>query len=348
MRRCFGLFQLVLLLAALFLFHGCNDDDCPVCPDGGATATIDNIWPHEDGNAWTYDLHNSFSSETDLVFYDNLEDVPVSAIDLDSLYAKLQIPLETDSTNVGLLRNEFDGLVTTESGVTAQNLTHTIFTDPYPDNLSSHGFKNSDAHNRLLIQIMQLRPDLRDKIVAQLRKNGVPETEWNKHPYEDLDPLFFLTGYAWEQNEEAIIGYGDIDTRESWRFLDADLSVGHSFVIQLLPSWTNDIFLHGKIMSRPTVTVGGQAIENCVECFYAIDFGISMGMDENGEITGYFNSEYYGSVTYAPEIGPIQGLERAAFIPSDLVPPGYHATIERGASFIGFVPGDESTMGGEK
>ena len=66
MQRVSVIFQLFLVAAVLTAVQGCNNEDGPTGPEPGAVATIANIWPHEDGNSWTYDLHNSFAAENGL------------------------------------------------------------------------------------------------------------------------------------------------------------------------------------------------------------------------------------------------------------------------------------------
>ena len=46
----------VLVLSIGLLAGGCSEEetDCPVCP-GTPSPTMDNLWPNEDGNSWTYD-----------------------------------------------------------------------------------------------------------------------------------------------------------------------------------------------------------------------------------------------------------------------------------------------------
>ena len=52
----------LLALGLICLFTACNDEDCPTCPDPQLSPTprLANIWPNEDGNAWTYDLTSTW------------------------------------------------------------------------------------------------------------------------------------------------------------------------------------------------------------------------------------------------------------------------------------------------
>ncbi len=326
----------IIFMAMMFLlvFSGCANKECINCPEINDTApALENIWPHEDGNSWTYDFSNAYLSGNELELYENLEDVPSPTFVIDDLYADFLEPAEPDSSSAGTYRLEFDGMITTYSGVTAQHLVETI-----SDDQDQSGFRETDANVNLLLRIMRARPDLRDKITAILREKGVSESTIMGSRSLELEPPIFLVGYAWEQNDDAIIGYGDIDTDPSWKYLDEDLSPGHSFVIQLVPSLSDDIFLHGKIMSWQSVEVDGITYENCVEYFYAIDFGIQTAMDEHGSVLGYYVPENYGTVVYAPEVGPVSGLERNHFVPDELLG-DYPGTIEKEMSLIDFVPG---------
>lgn len=119
----------LIALSLICLVTACNDEDCPTCPDRQEplTPTLANIWPNEDGNAWTYDLT---STMFDVPFNLDPEDPPPMP-SLEDLYADLQVAVDGElmESTLGLFRFAFDGLRTTDSGATAQNVTRTIFTD---------------------------------------------------------------------------------------------------------------------------------------------------------------------------------------------------------------------------
>jgi hypothetical protein len=43
---------------------------------------------------------------------------------------------------------------------------------------------------------------------------------------------------------------------------------------------------------------------------YLVDFGVSAATDETGIVLGYFGTYAYGTVSYAPHVGPIASYER--------------------------------------
>jgi len=326
-------FQIVVVVATvLFLFPGCSNNDSN---NNNTEPALTNIWPHEDGNSWTYDLSESYISGHELDVYDNIEDVPEFIF--DDLYLRLLEPADFDSTSQGIYQLEFDGMITTDSGVTAQHLVETISDDKYQNN--GIVLRKSDADINLLLNIMRARPDLRDKITIVLREKGLSESEiMGLHSFP-LSPPLFLSGYAWEQNDESIHSYGDIDADISWIYLEDDLSAGHSFVFQLLPSITENIFLHGKITSIHPVEVDGVTYVNSVDCFYAIDYGVQVETDESGTIIGYTRAEHYGRITYVPEIGPVSCLEQACFATDEALQDPFPSMIETEASLTEIISG---------
>ena len=315
----------LIALSLICLVTACNDEDCPTCPDRQEppTPTLANIWPNEDGNAWTYDLT---STMFDVPFNPDPEDPPPMPA-LEDLYADLQVAINDEllESTSGLFRLAFDGLRTTGSGITAQNMTHTIFTDTRDvptigvENLatSMEPTLTADGFELLLQHIAQARPDLRAKIAEQYGVTWEPQDRLDKVGIPSF-PLF-LHGYAWVKNPAGIFGYGDLDTNLSWIYLEADLSIGQAFQMQLVPVLADDIYLYGRIWSRGAFTAGGLQYENCVECLYAVDFGVREAADENGEVIGMFRDWAYGVIVYAPAVGPVYSRERLLLTPNTLL-----------------------------
>ncbi len=321
---------MIVVVTVLFLFSGCSNNDSD---NNNTESTLTNIWPHEDGNLWTYDLSESYISGHELDFYDNIEDVPEFVF--DDLYVRLLEPADVDSTSQGTYQLEFDGMVTTDSGVTAQYLVETVSDDQYQS--SGIALRKSDADVNLLLNIMRARPDLSDKITIVLREKGLSESKIMSLHTFSLSPPLFLGGYAWEQNDDSIHSYGDGDIDISWIYLEEDFSAGHSFVIQLVPGLANDIFLHGKITSVHPVEVDGVTYVNSVDCFYAIDFGVQVVTDEGGDPIGYIRTEHYGIITYVPEIGPVSCREQACFAFDDILQDPFPSMVETEASLTEFI-----------
>lgn len=289
------------LLAGLILI-GCSEEEseCPTCPGGTPSPTMDNIWPNEDGNSWTYDLMGRRWERTEWTLYENPDDVP-DAPSLDYVEALLGIP--NMGTNVdtmfSIFRLEFDGTCEGDSGATGQCLVETMFNERDDDILTIS--YEEILFNRLLIT----RPDLAEAV----RNSGgmsraLPESE----AAQIIRFPLILHGGVWEKVEEYIGTYGDVDTLLAWKFLESDISTGHEFTFQLLPSITSDIFLHCRVISRGTVETQYGTYKNAVECLYMIDHGLSMMEPPEG--TRYYRIFDYGTITYAPGIGPIASYER--------------------------------------
>lgn len=85
-----------ILLCSLLLLSmaACNDDDdCPTCPSDLATApTMANIWPHADGNSWTFDMtHREYPVDHSAVAFTDTTNPSLPS--MAALHAELQMPL---------------------------------------------------------------------------------------------------------------------------------------------------------------------------------------------------------------------------------------------------------------
>ncbi|MBK6898639.1 MAG: hypothetical protein IPH09_05000 [bacterium] len=122
-----------------------------------------NLWPHADGTGWIYDLDYKMypaPPSTDPA----VQPMP----SLEALHAALATVPEGDTLmdRQGLYRLRFEGEVTTESGVTAQNLVGTIYDPDEPSLTRTSGA--ADGERRLLRLIAAARPDLRGRILDKL------------------------------------------------------------------------------------------------------------------------------------------------------------------------------------
>jgi hypothetical protein len=194
---------------------------------------------------------------------------------------------------------QFKGSVTTMPGVTAQNLEEQ-WAEVSP---SSRLGTSAGWSARLLARLALARPDLRAKLRAAWPGTPVPP------PAPGLMRPLFLHGGAWEKTAEYIGTYGDVDRFLAWKFLDADFSRGSSFVFQLLPSFTSDLFLHAWVVPRSRqARLQGFARE--LQVVYEVDYGISEMRDNVGTLLGYSRPIDYGTVFYVPGVGPVQCYER--------------------------------------
>lgn len=96
----------------------------------------------------------------------------------------------------------------------------------------------------------------------------------------------------------------------TWVFMDDDPVVGDGFFVQLYPEFAPDIFLSG------TVTVVGGSLptaagsfEDVVVLDYEYDFGEKEIYDQNSTQIGSYHPVTYGSIWWAPGLGPVRVVE---------------------------------------
>jgi hypothetical protein len=147
-----------------------------------------------------------------------------------------------------------------------------------------------------------VRPDLRPRIAPYLD----PEPTVTG---EILRPLI-LHGGAWEKTADWIGTYGELDRLLAWKYLTNDLRKGHEFEHQLVPSLASTVYLRARVLGTTTLETPAGRYTNAIEVFYVIDYGWSTATDESGNLLGYSRSVGYGSIHYAPGVGPIQSYER--------------------------------------
>ena len=261
-----------------------------------------NIWPHADGTAWTFE---GAARRSEVPVPTKAAEVPT----MEDLHAELAEPLPGIVTDAleGLYRIEFDGMITTESEATGQNLVQTMFVEA-PD----------DVSDPLLTLVARARPDLRPTIAARF---GLGEKEFEQVVASPL----LLGGYCFSAEEEGYYGYGDIDQNHSWVYLEGDVAVGTEFSLQLVPALADDVWLYGKVWSLGDLTVSGIDYENVLEIMYVIDMGETQVTDEGGTTIGTSHPYMYGNSFFVPELGPVAGVERRVFPPLEPVEKAYGA-----------------------
>jgi hypothetical protein len=291
-----------LLVVPLLLVAGCSDDGGTRT---GITATLENIWPNEDGRSWTYAGLARGGWEDDLrdsayVFPDSASVPPApDFLDIIPLIDNPPLPdaFGTRETEYGLT---FDGQTTTQSGVTAQNLVEELDSPA-----SAPG-----AHARFLALLAAARPDLRPR----LRALGAPVARFSTlaDTFEFVPPgPLLIHGGAWEKTEEWIGTYGDRDTLLAWQFLRDDLTPGSSFTFPLVPSIANDASLNVLVRRLVTVKTPVGTFENALDVVYVASFGVARyGTVFQPDFTGYSRWVAYGNVIYVPTVGPVFTYEK--------------------------------------
>lgn len=288
-------------------------------PRGGPKAMLHNIWPNEDGRSWTYRIEERSWYFPELRLYPTEVEVP-PAPSLDDVAVLLHNhPIGNNPQNSAAgYRMTFNGLRTTLSGAVGQNLETSVF-DLGATSATLAGGTVSDG---FVMALSKARPDLREKIARRwpsvFRAAVAPSTQSQvQHP-------LFLSGYAWEKTREYIGSYGDLNSDLSWKYLVADLRPGSEFSMQLVPDLTDDVFLHVRVLRAQDAPTDLGTFPKAIEVLYLVDFGTSVATDVDGNALGAFRWYSYGTITYAPRVGPITSYERGFVQPGEPLDPGWY------------------------
>ncbi len=145
-------------------------------------------------------------------------------------------------TSTGSYRLQFNGFVTTMSGVTRQNLQETL--EPAASVTISSATANPGS---AFLQLLRLaRPDL-------ARKMSLLAPSIATQSAATLFRPTLLHGYAWEQTDQWIGTYGDLNQQIAWIFLTPALRPGSEFSLQLVPDLADDVFLHARVLGWKNV-----------------------------------------------------------------------------------------------
>lgn len=296
----------------LALATGCFLDDDDDRRSGPGPIMAD-IWPHADGSTWSYEL--DYSGRRDPATR------PATVLpSMEDLRDQLMEPLTSpDFGGLFLYDLSLDGLVTTQSGVTAQRVVEEVVAQD-GTSAKTGAMIAEPAPRRLLRAIALFRPDLREAIAEEL---GAEKADFDTVP--DAPAPYFIGGYAFAYEDSGYYSYGDLDRDHSWVYLEGELRAGHEFSLQLVPRLADDIWLHGRIWSVRNRSIDGRRYADVVECMYVVDMGLQTLTDEQGAPRGEYRP-YLSAVTwFVPGIGPvagrerIHGLEQTAYNPTDVV-----------------------------
>lgn len=270
---------LALSALAILIAAGCSDEDDD---DGMLNATLDELWPSEDGRWWQYDLRIAFS-ETGMDSLISPDDPLPSPARMRRIISSLD-PGEELEAHDRELRTSFAGEIVTDSGASGQHLVDDFTDDPAARN---------DGHGDPFLPLLwRARPDLRDRlpVADKIHDSTVP---------------YGVTGYCWEKTEDHIGGYGDLNTQLSWLYLKTPLKRGATFSLQLVPDLADDIWLHGLIVGQGTWTIGDVSYERAVEVFALIDMGIVIYTSDDGQQGEAGRSYMCYRTIFAPNVGPV-------------------------------------------
>jgi hypothetical protein len=298
----FGLFAILLIVA------GCDDDsDCVNCPPAGSP-TLDNIWPNPDSASWTYD-HAMTAWDAEWTLYPTPDDVPNEPVpDWNAVFTYLEtnIPPAATMTEAGSMTLTFDGMTTTEAGVTAQDLVQEII-------IGAGAGRSPASRNWLLNR-------------ARLLNAGVGSAD--RSPMVSEGPIF-LHGGAWEKSSSGIVLYGPFDQDPAWIYLTSNLRVGSNFSLQLLPGIVPNVYLYGTVYRQISAETELGVFKKALDCLYIVDYGITAVTDLQGEIKGYVRNMALGRVIYAPTVGPVYSYERLGVEPGDTLSAGLADVTEQ-------------------
>lgn len=282
--------KFLLVSLVLLVFAGCGDDDCTTCvgEPSAPEPTLANAWPNEDGRGWTYDFLAREWPDTTLP-----PNETYTIDDVDSVLA-VSAPLDA-TTEAHIWRQVFEGEYTTDSGVTGQNLRGYYFRD-------------------VEVGVPRWVPD---EVLPREQRLVWPERmtmeEFAARRICCVGGLLLEGGPAFVKTEEHIATYGELDTELSWKWLEADLSPGASFVLQLIPALANDVFLHGEIQQVHDLSTPYGDFENALSVNYMIDQGEVEILGTGGESVEVFHPYTFGRMEFVPGVGPVYTFERSIF-----------------------------------
>jgi hypothetical protein len=224
----------------------------------------------------------------------------------------------------------FTGDTTSMSGATGQNLRESLDRSTGQIGVPSAACPIHPLIARLYMARPDLRVVLEDRFdLSQLQGSGAGDGEFTTSVMGCSDPEcpILIHGYVWKKTQDWIGTYGDVDTLLAWKFLEADLTAGHEFTHQLVPSLADDVFLHCKVRGKTRISTGYQTFWNGLDCLYIIDYGSWTWTGPGGEELLCCRTIDYGRVIYVPEVGPVHSYERILVGLGEYVGPGFGERI---------------------
>src|SRR5436309_5321862 len=137
----------LLLVSILTCPVGCSDRGSVIAPEGARSAGLfqvterqpqnvaeggtrlgqyRRVWPHEDGTGWAYHLTSRIWDQPPPVLFPTRDEVPVVSMDDAIRLLETEPTGANPETSTGSYRLQFNGLITTLSRVSRQNLQETL------------------------------------------------------------------------------------------------------------------------------------------------------------------------------------------------------------------------------
>ncbi|HET9252420.1 MAG TPA: hypothetical protein VFP58_09900 [Candidatus Eisenbacteria bacterium] len=315
---------------ALFLFvllsflPGCSDEDGSGLLQEVVLElppTLGTVWPNDDGRSWSYRLDQRGWDEVPPTVYAAPESIPpIPTLDeVESLLGNHPIGPNPVLDAAGY-RMQFLGMKTTESGAVGQNLVTEMYELPATSATSNLVSVRPGAG--FWLSLARARPDLLPRIAARWPEVGRRAATAGAD-FADVDPPLYLFGYAWTKTSQYIGSYGDLNTSLSWKYLEANLEPGHEFTLQLVPDLADNVFLHARVLRERTVTTVLGDHPSAIDVLYMVDYGVNEVFDSQMNAIGYAHSYDYGTITYAPFVGPVATYERSLIYAGETQHPGW-------------------------
>jgi len=146
---------------------------------------------------------------------------------------------------------------------------------------------------------------------------------------------------------EEIAAYLDAPARRSWLYLDAEITPGHTFRLQLVPDVADSVYLNGTVQGTADVSTPAGGFAAALHVRYAVDYGWANVTDSTGQVVGRSHALTRGEMFFAPGTGPV--LARETFVPhwqvtGDPPPPPVDSTFAE-LRLIAFDVGPTSSAG---
>ena len=280
----------VTVLVLAIAFGGCSNTivTTPVPP-----ATLDRMWPHNDGRTWNYRLtRTTWPVVVDSAYiYPEVDSVPAVPSFPALLVLMYQDSLGTPATiDTSKYQLQFSGKVEVAPGDSAQLLATSFPTFSGAMNVAS------------------LETRLGARAWGSPAALGLESREFPATAATTAPPIFLPGGY-WKLTSESI-GLYNFGGGQIWKYLISNLSSGVEFSLPLVPALSGEPVLKAYVYGNVTVVTPAATYAGALMVLYVVDYGVSAITDNAGALVGYQRQFHYGWVAYYRDTGPVAGYER--------------------------------------